>query len=148
MTVDDIDRMILDIDAAISWLKHRRDVDISRIAVVGGNVGANLAYESSGTFPEVRTAIALSPLITNPPTLVGTNIPRFAPHSILFMASDTDTRAINAVNTLSQITASPKRVEIIKDTTADISEDNWGIGLIAFRPDARKVVLDWLKETL
>lgn len=148
MSTEDIDQMILDVDGAISWLKHRSDVDISRIAVVGGNVGANIAYESSGAFREVRTAIALSPLITNPPTLIGTNIPRFAPHSILFMASDADNRAVTAVNQLSESTAIPKRVEIIKDSTTDTFVDDWGIGLIAFHPDARKIALDWLKTTL
>jgi len=148
MTTQDLESMIFDVAAAVSWLKHRSDIDPSRIAVVGGNIGANIAYVSSGVFREVRTAIALSPLITNPPTLIGENIPRFAPHSILFMASSSDDRAIDAVNRLSQSTTAPKRVEVLEDSTSDTSIDDWGMGLINFHADARKIVFDWLRDTL
>ena len=50
----------LDLEAAVNWLKSQNEVDQNRIAVVGGSLGANLAYVASGKYEAIRSAVALS----------------------------------------------------------------------------------------
>jgi pimeloyl-ACP methyl ester carboxylesterase len=51
----------LDVEAALDWLKTQARIDSTRIAVIGADVGANLAMIASGRFPEVGTAVAIDP---------------------------------------------------------------------------------------
>jgi len=51
----------LDIDPALDWLKKQPRLNSNKIAVVGYDVGANLALLSSGKFKEVRTIVAVNP---------------------------------------------------------------------------------------
>ena len=80
--------MPLDVEGAISWLKGRSEVDADRIAVVGADIGANIAYVSSGSFSDVKTAVSISPVSNSDQlVLLGEGIPDFQPRSILFMAA-------------------------------------------------------------
>ncbi|MGH9425278.1 MAG: alpha/beta fold hydrolase, partial [Terriglobia bacterium] len=60
----------LDIEAAIQWLKSRNDVDVNRIAMIGCDLGADLAFLASGKYEDVRSAIAISGDVGNAALLV------------------------------------------------------------------------------
>jgi dienelactone hydrolase len=79
---------MLDVKAAIEWLKGRSDVDVSRIAVIGARMGGDMAYASTAAFPEVKTGIVISPDPYDPKSLdpLYAAIPDFAPHDIFYMA--------------------------------------------------------------
>ena len=83
----------LDISAAIQWLKARNDVDVNRIAMIGCELGADLAFLASGKFEEVRSAIVISGDAGNAGVL-SKAIPDFQPHSILFIATQGDSQAV------------------------------------------------------
>ena len=85
-TLSGPEAMLLDVAAALEWLKGRSDVDLRRIGVIGASVGANLAYVSTGTFPEVKTAIAMSPSPYSPDDPILGSIPDFAAHDVFLMA--------------------------------------------------------------
>ena len=85
-TLSDPKAMLLDVAAALKWLKGRSDVDQSRIGVIGANVGANIAYVSTGKFPEVKTAIAISPSPYSADDAILGSIPDFAAHDVFLMA--------------------------------------------------------------
>jgi len=83
----DLDELLLDVDAALKWLGDRSDVDLDRIGLVGAGDGANLAFVSTAVFPEVKTAIAMSPTpYSEDGPLVGNGIPNFLPHDVFFVA--------------------------------------------------------------
>lgn len=76
-----------DIVGAVQFLKHLQTPP-SRIGIVGASVGANVAFVSSGSIPEISVAVSLSPSNTGPRgVLMGNDVPNFNPHSI-FIASD------------------------------------------------------------
>jgi dienelactone hydrolase len=56
-----IKRQLADWDAAIDWVKNRRDVDGSRIAVWGSSFGGGHAITVASRHPELRAAVAQCP---------------------------------------------------------------------------------------
>ena len=51
---------VLDVSAALKWLKSQREVDSGRVGVIGARLGGDLAYVSTGLFPEVKAAVAIT----------------------------------------------------------------------------------------
>jgi dienelactone hydrolase len=56
-----IKRQLADWDAAIAWVKNRRDVDGSRIAVWGSSFGGGHAITVASRHPELKAAVAQCP---------------------------------------------------------------------------------------
>lgn len=56
-----IKRQLGDWDAAIAWVKNRRDVDGSRIAVWGSSFGGGHAITVASRHPELKAAVAQCP---------------------------------------------------------------------------------------
>jgi fermentation-respiration switch protein FrsA (DUF1100 family) len=56
-----IKRQLADWDAAIDWVKNRRDVDGSRIAVWGSSFGGGHSITVASRHPELRAAVAQCP---------------------------------------------------------------------------------------
>src|SRR5437870_126710 len=56
-----INRQLADWDAAIAWVKNRRDVDSTRIAVWGSSFGGGHAITVASRHPELRAAVAQCP---------------------------------------------------------------------------------------
>ena len=141
LQADDLELMPLDVAGAISWLSTQEEVDPSRIGVVGANIGANIAYVSSGMFGDkVKTAVVLSPQYGE--VLIGKGIPNFRPHSILFMAAESDFDAVPSAQTMANLTAEPSQVVVLRNTSVH------GIEILAAVPEALAVFFDWLRRTL
>jgi len=51
---------LLDVSAALKWLKSQSGVDSGRVGVIGARLGGDLAYVSTGLFPEVKAAVAIT----------------------------------------------------------------------------------------
>ncbi len=138
---EDIDKMPLDVEGAISWLKTRPDVDAARIGLVGASLGANIAYVSSGVYPDVKTSVVIS-LITRlrQDLLLGTNIENFQPRSVLFMASHGDGYTYTSSELLARGTGEPVRVSGFQGTAN-------GLDLLN-NPSARAEILQWLRTHL
>ncbi|MDE3000193.1 MAG: alpha/beta fold hydrolase [Gemmatimonadota bacterium] len=139
--IDDFNNMPLDVEGAVGWLKRRSDVDASRIGLVGAALGANIAYVSSGTNPDVRTSVVIS-LITRlrQDVLLGANVSDFKPRSILFMASHGDGYTYTSSEMLALGTLEPVRVSGYQGTAS-------GLALLD-NPVARAEILQWLRTYL
>lgn len=135
----DLDDMLLDVAAAIEYLKTRGEVDAEAIGVVGASVGGNLAYVASGAFPQLNTAVSMSPNASpSGDALLGRDVPGFSPRSVLFMsdeaeASDAQALAVNV--------AQPVDVRIYERTTAH------GVELLG-DPEVKPDIRDWLTANL
>lgn len=139
--IEDFNSMPLDVEGAVGWLKSRSDVDATRIGLVGAALGANIAYVSSGTNPDVKTSVAIS-LITRlrQDILLGTNVADFKPRSILFMASHGDGYTFTSSELLARETLEPVRVSGYQGTAN-------GLALLN-HPAARSEILQWLRAHL
>ena len=130
---------LLDVAAALRWLGSRNDVDQSRIAVIGARFGADLAYVSSGAFPQVRAAIAMTPSVYNAADPLLTAIRGFAAHDVFLMAGGK--RQWEEAVTLGVRIRDPGGRRYIDHPDLD------GVALLAL-DDAIRDILDWLQKRL
>jgi len=97
----------LDLDAAITWLKTQTRVNSNRIAVIGVDVGANLALIASGRFQQVRTVVAVNPNLTEGQEMAGGS-QDYRPRSALIIAS-TEAQG----NTVKSAVQNPVQVRVV-----------------------------------
>jgi dienelactone hydrolase len=128
-----------DIESAVRWLKSRDEVDPNRIAVMGCDLGADLAFVASGKYEEIRAAISVSGDAQNAKRLAGTD-QDFQPHSILYIATQGDSSAAESARQLEKLTGSPVRVQIYEDSEAH------GAKILVDLPQVFPLVVDWLKK--
>jgi dienelactone hydrolase len=136
----DPDETILDVEAALTWLKGRSDVDFGRIGLIGARVGGNLAWVSTAVFRDVKMAIAISPLPDREGTpLRGNDIPNFLPHDVFFIAGG---RAawIDAVSLAIHVGGAV-------DGGPYADETLQGVDLLT-QGDVRNDIIDWLAKHL
>jgi dienelactone hydrolase len=80
-----------DVRASLDYLKAQQGVDPGHAAIIGASYGANLAYVSSGLYPDLDTAIAIS--VDSRPdddALVGKGLTGFKPRSVLFISDEAE----------------------------------------------------------
>ncbi len=80
----------LDVEPALDWLKSQPRLDSNRIAVIGSDVGANLALVAAGRFPEVGTAVAINPVLDEALALAGA-ARAFSPRMAHLIVADRET---------------------------------------------------------
>ena len=151
----DLELSVLDVHAALVWLQSQSKIDASRIAVVGSGSGGNVAYVSSGIFPElIKTSISLSPGLWGAtslePLVIGTGLEPFGPRSMLFMVGDQDQVQAGDVilsyadfaRSLEAQTAEPKELRVFTDS----ADHGWA--LLNNVPEAQDLFFFWLEKNL
>lgn len=134
-----LDDLALDVAAAIEYLKTRSEVDAEAIGVVGASMGANLAYFASGTFPEVKATVSMSPNASPlGGALLGTDVPNFSPRSVLFMSDEAEAPDARE---LADNVAEPVEVLVYKGEIAH------GVRLLN-NPQVKPDIQDWLAANL
>ena len=124
----------LDLDAAITWLKTQTRINSNKIAVVGVDVGANLALIASGRFQQVRTVVAVNPNLVEGQEMAG-SAQDYKPRSALIIAA-TEAQG-NAVKAVVQ---NPSQVRVVSplDGTATVLQNK----------QVTDSIDQWLKDTL
>ena len=151
----DLELSYRDVEAALMWLPSQSKVDVSRIAVVGSGSGGNVAYLSSGLFPEqIKTSVSLSPGLWHSssfePLVIGADLESFEPRSILFMvggqdqiqAGDIILSYADFARNLEAQTAEPKELRIFPDSA------DHGFELLDNVAEAQDLFFLWLEENL
>jgi dienelactone hydrolase len=129
----------LDIGAAIQWLKARKDVDVNRIAIIGCELGADLAFVASGKYEEVRSAIVISGDAGKCWGLDQGNTWFSTPFDSLYCCSG-DSQAASSAREFEKQTGFPVRVQIYENSEAR------GIKILQDNPEASGLMIDWLKK--
>jgi len=123
----------LDLEAAITWLKTQTRINSNKIAVIGVDVGANLALIASGRFQQVRTVVALNPNLREGQEMAG-SAQDYRPRSALIVAL-TESEG----NTLKAAVQNPVRVSVVPQTGGTAS---W-----LQNKQVSDSIYQWLKET-
>lgn len=121
-----------DVEAAVRFLRARREVDPDRIAIVGLGGGASLAWRASGS--GVRGAVALGPAV---PVDALPPLPSDLPQGVLFAGQRLQAALSHE---LSGMTRRPKRVVLAHGELA-------GAGLLV-DPAVQEEVFAWLERIL
>jgi acetyl esterase/lipase len=151
--------------AAASLLAKRPDVDPNRIAAVGDGAGGDLTIRSASTSKEVKTLVAVAPILREPP--VGLGLLRELSYSEALRWSRDRGRAelVGGLEASSYSSRIPPRPGLLLYGSEDHLADKAaraelggslevrtlpGLGHrnLAGHPDVMKIISDWLKEHL
>ena len=126
--------------AAIKYLKAKKQVDGTRIAVVGASIGGNLAAVGIANMG-VKTAVCISGKTAAVFNLEGKK--KLALHSIYYISSN-ENRGLRAewAQELHKLTKEPHKITIVK------SSEGHGVEIFKDEPNVEYQVLQWLEETL
>jgi pimeloyl-ACP methyl ester carboxylesterase len=122
-----------DLNPALDWLKKQPRLDAKKIVVIGYDVGANLALVASGNFSEVRTVVAIKPVVKEALEMAG-SAQDFRPRSALVITAD----AVEG-NEVKPYVKEPFRVlaQPVAGGTAQVIQSK----------AITDAILQWLKET-
>jgi pimeloyl-ACP methyl ester carboxylesterase len=123
----------LDLDAAITWLKTQTRINSNKLAVIGVDVGANLALIASGKYQQVRTVVALNPNLKEGQELAG-SAQDYKPHSALIVTL-TETEG----NSLKAAVQTPVQVRVVTQAGGTAS---W-----LQNKQVSDAIYQWLKDT-
>jgi pimeloyl-ACP methyl ester carboxylesterase len=123
----------VDLDPALDWMKSQPRLDDRKIAVIGFDVGANLALIASGRFAEVRTVAAIKPNLNESLALAG-SAQDFQPRSALIIAP-----AASEPDRIRRMVQTPARLVL--------AEQSGGAAEWASNRAVKDAIFQWLKET-
>ena len=129
----------LDINAAIQWLKARNEVDVNRIAMIGCELGADLAFLASGKYEEVRSAVVISGDAGNAGALRRQYL-IFNPIRFSLLRPRAIRRLRASAREFEKQTGFPVRVQIYENSEAR------GAKILQDIPEASGLMIDWLKK--
>jgi len=134
-----------DLAAAIDWLEKSGRVDMSRIAIVGASIGANLACVAAGSRDfNVKTAVAMSGKVSAVYNLAGGEEKLTDLKSVFLIASELEQdgqRAAWAAE-LYAMTGEPRQLEIVAGSSGH------GVSVFEDDPTLQQRIVDWLLRTL
>jgi dienelactone hydrolase len=133
-----------DLQAAITFLAGKSEIDPARIGIVGASVGGNLACVAS-QHRWVKTAVNLSgktSAVSNLADLAAES--DLALESMFHIASSGDQGGDRAIwaNALHGYTAEPRLVEVVPSSSAH------GVSIFTSDPSLLGRVVDWIREKL
>jgi len=142
---DDPNQAPQDLAAAIEWLRQTGRVDMSRIAVVGASIGANLACVAAGsTQLSIKTAVAISAKVTAVYNLAGGREHLKNLHSVFLIASELDQDGKRAAwaRALFELAAEPRMLDVVAGSNGH------GVAIFDDDPELQQRIVDWLVQTL
>ena len=155
LLLEDLENSFLDVHATLNWLLSQPGIDANRIAVIGTGSGGNVAYVSSGVFPQqIRTGVSLSPGLWEAnslgPLVIGSGLDPFNPRSMLFLVGGQDELQgpdivlsyADFARNLEAATAEPKSLLIFQNSAAH------GIDLYNSVSEVQNLLFLWLENNL
>lgn len=122
----------LDLEATLVWLKTQTRINSARIAVIGSDVGANLALIASGRFREVKTVIAVSPNLREGQEMAG-GAQDYKPRAALILSSSEAEG-----NSIKGVAQTPAQVRVVAQTG--------GTAAWLQNKQVSDSILQWLKD--
>ncbi len=122
-----------DIASAKEFLAEQKDVDMSRFAIAGASIGANLALWQASIDKDARLIMLLSPGLNYRGILADELAPGFKGY-VYILASEGDAKAAGSSRKLSGIFPGETKLEILKG-------DMHGTNM--FNPEIMNDILNW-----
>jgi len=122
-----------DIASAKEFLAGQNEIDMSRIAIAGASIGANLAIWQASIDKNVRVIMLLSPGLNYRGILADELAPKFKGY-VYILASEGDTKSAEGSRKLARIFSGETKLEILK---GDLHGTNM------FTPARMNDILEW-----
>ncbi len=145
--------LALDAAAAAAFLDGRPEVDASRLALIGGSVGANVCLNHAVRNPAVKAIVLLSPGLDYLGIESKSAMKACANRPIFMLASRPDVDSVKCVETLADVAKGKKNIESrIFDSKLQLGPNGpvlpHGTDLMTAEPETVPAVLQWLETTL
>jgi pimeloyl-ACP methyl ester carboxylesterase len=130
-------------DALQAWevLAAQAQVDPERTAIVGADIGANLALAAAAAESRVRAVALLSPLQDDQGIPTGEALSAYGERPVLIVASQNDPSAAQVARRLSDLAQGPATVTLYPDA-------GHGTAMFGPQPDLHVLILAWLGRQL
>lgn len=139
-TSDDFRAMTHDVEAAVTWLRGRPDVDSARIALVGASLGANLVLAYAAGDPRIDHVAMLSPGLDYKGVTTEDAIQRYGARALFMAVSREDNYSAKSVLVLDA--SSPSAQKEMKIFTGA----GHGSRMLNREPSLETALLTWLNE--
>jgi pimeloyl-ACP methyl ester carboxylesterase len=126
----------LDVQAALKWIKRRKDTDTKNISLVGVGLGADITYFCSGKFRKaIKASVVISPSVS---AITEGRFTESTPRAVLFCTSagDANGSSMIATESLANFTDNPKKL-VIYNSAAH------GLAIFYKHPEIKQEILAW-----
>ncbi|MDH3491988.1 MAG: alpha/beta fold hydrolase [Acidobacteriota bacterium] len=138
-----VNGMMADVDAAIRFLSEKKNIEKSRIGIVGASYGSSLALIYAARNKEVKTVVLLSPGMNYFGNLqLDSAIKEYGNRPLLILAAEDDKASADAVRNLERMGANDKyEVKIFAD-------GGHGTDMMRIKTKREKEITDFLEKNL
>lgn len=112
LTPDDYQKMTQDVNAAVAYLRGK---GVTKVALVGAELGANLAINVAAEDPAVADVVLLSPGMVYQGVIATDAVKRYGARPLLMVASTEDAYAAQSVARFEQLASGDKHVEMYEN---------------------------------
>ncbi len=134
---DDFTKMSADVDAGVAYLKN---AGAKRIAVVGAELGANVALESAKDNADVNTVILLSASLVSSGLKSGPALEAYGDRPVLIVASEENAYHAKSAAYLEGKAKGQYHIEMLNGAGA-------GTKMLTRDPNLEGIVMSWLNDT-
>lgn len=129
-----------DIAAAKEFLVKQKNIDVTRMALAGASIGANLSLWQASMDKDIKLLILLSPGLNYRGIIAEDLAPKYS-GPVYLLASEGDTNAARSSRELSNIFPGDRMLEIING-------DSHGTNMFVTEPGLMEKLLNWSIQKL
>jgi len=131
-----------DVVDVLKYIKEQYpEIDSSKVAIVGTSLGANTALMTGSYGVNAKTIIMLSPMLNYKGFDLRLPIVKYGNHPLLFVVSKKDRYPYQSCLELIKFAQGKKQLKVYP-------YGGNGVNLIKFQPDAKPLIINWIKESL
>ena len=138
---DDLSDLVLDVEAARSYLAARPEIAAGRIGIAGASVGANAAAIAAGNDAAVKSLALLSPSLEYRNLRMDAALKKFGSRPALLVASSEDPYALRSARGMVTMGDGPRELRVL-------SGAGHGTVMLGRDPDLITALVDWFLRTL
>jgi len=143
-TLDDFNKMVLDVKAAKQFLVTQKGINSNNIAIVGASIGANVALKYAVLDPSIKAIVLLSPGLDYKGVRTSDAITKFM-NPIYIAATGKDSIAGTDPQTLCNMINCGNKLKVYQDSNShgtDMFLDS------SLNPPLGSVIISWLNESI
>ncbi len=130
-----------DVNAALSWLLNRPEVNGERIGIVGASIGANLALRGGSSHPQVKSLVLLSPGLSYRGLTTLDALATYGQRPIMLVAAEGDAYSADSARKLNSQALGQHQLKIYPN-------NQHGTAIFEAQVGLEPMILAWFASTL
>lgn len=130
-----------DLDAALSWLTSRPELNKDRIGIAGASIGGNLALRTASRYAKVKSVVMLSPGLDYRGVTTLDALAQYGQRPVMIVAAENDTYAADSARTLNSQALGQHQLQIYPGS-------DHGTNLFQAQAGLQPMMLAWFASTL